>query len=101
MKKKEMLSRLERQLEIVVKRKRNLEAKMIEIDERPNKYITRDTYKEWHEVYCKVSYLNLRIEVIKSKMELLVDSNDMVKSVISGSKGLFNYLIGGRNEIKQ
>ena len=93
MKKGEMLLKLERQLEIVTKRKRNLEAKMVEIDERPNNLITKDTYKEWHEVYCKVSYLNLRIETIKSKMELLADK-DIVRAVISSSKGLFNHIIG-------
>lgn len=91
MNKKEMLLKLERQLEIVTKRKRNLEARMVEIDERPNNLITKDTYKEWHEVYCKVSYLNLRIETIKSKMQMLSDK-DIVRDVISISKGLFNYL---------
>lgn len=91
MNKKEMLLKLERQLEIVTKRKRNLEAKMVEIDERPNNLITKDTYKEWHEVYCKVSYLNLRIETIKSKMQMLSEK-DIVRDVISSSKGLFNYL---------
>ena len=91
MNKKEMLLKLEKQLEIVTKRKRNLEAKMVEIDERPNNLITKDTYKEWHEVYCKVSYLNLRIETIKSKMQMLSDK-DIVRDVISSSKGLFNYL---------
>lgn len=91
MNKKEMLLKLEKQLEIVTKRKRNLEARMVEIDERPNNLITKDTYKEWHEVYCKVSYLNLRIETIKSKMQMLSDK-DIVRDVISSSKGLFNYL---------
>lgn len=91
MNKKEMLLKLERQLEIVTKRKRNLEARMVEIDERPNNLITKDTYKEWHEVYCKVSFLNLRIETIKSKMQLLSDK-DIVRDMISSSKGLFNYL---------
>lgn len=91
MNKKEMLLKLERQLEIVTKRKRNLEARMVEIDERPDNLITKDTYKEWHEVYCKVSYLNLRIETIKSKMQMLSDK-DIVRDVISSSKGLFNYL---------
>ncbi len=91
MNKKEMLLKLERQLEIVTKRKRNLEARMVEIDERPNNLITKDTYKEWHEVYCKVSYLNLRIETIKSKMQMLSEK-DIVRDVISSSKGLFNYL---------
>ena len=91
MNKKEMLLKLERQLEIVTKRKRNLEARMVEIDERPNNLITKDTYKEWHEVYCKVTYLNLRIETIKSKMQMLSDK-DIVRDVISSSKGLFNYL---------
>lgn len=91
MNKKEMLLKLERQLEIVTKRKRNLEARMVEIDERPDNSITKDTYKEWHEVYCKVSYLNLRIETIKSKMQMLSEK-DIVRDVISSSKGLFNYL---------
>ena len=91
MKKGEMLLKLEKQLEIVTKRKRNLEAKMVEIDERPNNLITKDTYKEWHEVYCKVTYLNLRIETIKSKMEMLSDT-DIIRAVISSSKGLFNHL---------
>lgn len=91
MNKKEMLLKLERQLEIVTKRKRNLEARMVEIDERPNNLITKDTYKEWHEVYCKVSYLNLRIETIKSKMQMLSEK-DIVRDVISSSKGLFNCL---------
>ena len=91
MNKKEMLLKLEKQLEIVVKRKSNLETRMKEIDDRPNNLITKDTYKEWHEVYCKVSYLNLRIETIKSKMQMLSDK-DIVRDMISSSKGLFNYL---------
>ena len=92
MKKGEMLLKLEKQLEIVIKRRNNLQARMEQIDDLPNNQITKNTYQQWHEVYCKVSYLNLRIETIKSKMELLADSNDIVKSVISGSKGLFNHL---------
>ena len=91
MKRGEMLLKLQKSLEILVKRKENLEARMVEIDERPNNQITKDTYKEWHEVYCKVSYLNLRIETIKSKMQMLSDK-DIVRDVISSSKGLFNYL---------
>ena len=91
MNKSEMLLKLERQLEIVIKRKNNLETRMKEIDDRPDSAITKDTYKEWHEVYCKVSYLNLRIETIKSKMQLLSDK-DIVRDMISSSKGLFNYL---------
>ena len=92
MNKREMLLKLEKQLEIVVKRKSNLETRMKEIDDRPDNLITKDTYKEWHETYCKVSYLELRIATIKSKMQMLADSDDVVKSVISGSKGLFNRL---------
>lgn len=91
MNKREMLLKLEKQLEIVVKRKSNLETRMKEIDDRPDSAITKDTYKEWHEVYCKVSYLNLRIETIKSKMQMLSDK-DIVRDMISSSKGLFNYL---------
>lgn len=92
MKKGEMLLKLEKQLEILVKRRNNLQTKMEQIDDLPNNQITKNTYHQWHEIYCKVSYLNLRIETVKSKMELLADSNDIVKSVISGSKGLFNHL---------
>lgn len=95
---KKMLLQLQRQLEILVRRRNNLQTKMEQIDDLPNDQITKNTYREWHEIYCKVTYLNLRIETIKSKMELLAESDDVVKSVISGSKGLFNYLIGGRNE---
>lgn len=98
---KKMLLQLQRQLEILVRRRNNLQTKMEQIDDLPNDQITKNTYREWHEIYRKVTYLNLRIETIKSKMELLAESDDVVKSVISGSKGLFNYLIGGRNEIKQ
>lgn len=90
---RKMLSQLERQLEILTKRKRNLEVRMVKIDERPNNLITKDTYKEWHEVYCKVIYLGLRIEVIKSKMQMLAERTDIIKDVISGSKGLFKHLI--------
>lgn len=95
---KKMLLQLQRQLEILVRRRNNLQTKMEQIDDLPNDQITKNTYREWHEIYCKVTYLSLRIETIKSKMELLAESDDVVKSVISGSKGLFNYLIGGRNE---
>ena len=59
MKRGEMLLKLQKSLEILVKR--------------------------------KVSYLNLRIETIKSKMQMLSDK-DIVRDVISSSKGLFNYL---------
>lgn len=92
MNKKEMLLKLEKQLEIVTKRKANLETRLYQIDNLPNEQITDTTYKEWHEVYCKASYLNLRIETIKSKIEMLSDK-DIVRDVISGSKGLFRNLI--------
>lgn len=89
--KKEMLLKLQRQLEILNKRKNNLEIKMEQIDNLPNQYITRQTYRQWHTVYCKVNYLLLRIEGIKSKMQMLSDK-DIVRDVISSSKGLFNHL---------
>ena len=91
MKKGEMLLKLQRQLEILNKRKQNLETKLWQIDNLPTEKITKDTYRQWHEVYCKANYLDLRIETIKSKMELLADK-DIVRAVISSSKGLFNYL---------
>ena len=92
--KKKMLLRLQKQLEILVKRKNNLQTKMELIDNLPDQSITRQTYNQWHRVYCKVNYLSLRIETIKNKMEMLADSEDVIKSVISGSKGLFNHIIG-------
>lgn len=97
MNKKEMLLKLERLLEVLVKRKNNLKKKMEEIDDLPDQYITRHTYKQWHEVYCKVSYLELRIEIVKSKMQLLAEKTDIIRDVISGSKGLFNHLVRRAN----
>lgn len=91
---RKMLSQLERQLEILTKRKRNLETKLWQIDNMPNEQITKDTYRIWHEIYVKVSYMELRIETIKSKMEIL-SNKDIIHAVISSSKGLFNHLIGG------
>ena len=91
MKRGEMLLKLQRSLEILNKRKQNLETKMYQIDNLPLEKIQKDTYKQWHEVYCKVSYLDLRIETIKSKMQMLSDK-DIVRDVISSSKGLFNCL---------
>ena len=91
MKRGEMLLKLQRSLEILSKRKQNLETKMYQIDNLPLEQIKKDTYKQWHEVYCKVSYLELRIETIKSKMQMLSDK-DIVRDVISSSKGLFNCL---------
>lgn len=91
MKRGEMLLKLQRSLEILSKRKQNLEAKMYQIDNLPLEKIQKDTYKQWHEVYCKVSFLELRIETIKSKMQMLSDK-DIVRDVISSSKGLFNCL---------
>lgn len=93
MNKKEMLLKLEKQLQILTKRKNNLEVRLEQIDNLPDREITKNTYKQWHEVYCKVNYLNLRIETIKSKMEQLADK-DIVRAVISSSKGLFNHIIG-------
>ena len=95
--KNKMLLSLQRQLEILNKRKTNLEIKMEQIDNLPNQYITRQTYKQWHEVYCKVTYLNLRIEIVKSKMQMLAEKTDIIRDVISGSKGLFRNLIKGAN----
>jgi chaperonin cofactor prefoldin len=89
--KKKMLLQLQRQLEILNRRKQNLETKLWQIDNLPNKDITKDTYRQWHEVYCKTNYLALRIETIKSKMEMLSDK-DIIRAVISSSKGLFNHL---------
>ena len=91
MKKREILLKLQKLLQILVKRKSNLETKLWQIDNLPNEKITKNTYKEWHQVYCKISYLDLRIEGVKAKMELLADK-DIVRAVISSSKGLFNYL---------
>ena len=87
MKKGEMLLKLEKLLQILVKRKSNLETKLWQIDNLPDNKITKNTYQEWHQVYCKISYLDLRIEGIKAKMDMLI-----VRDVISSSKGLFNYL---------
>lgn len=91
MKKGEMLLKLEKLLQILVKRKSNLETKLWQIDNLPNEKITKDTYSQWHQVYCKVSYLDLRIENTKAKMDMLANK-DIVRDVISSSKGLFNYL---------
>lgn len=91
--KKKMLLQLQRQLEILNKRKQNLEARLWQLDNLPNKDITKDTYRQWHTVYCKVTYLNLRIETVKSKVEMLTDT-DIIRAVISSSKGLFNHLRG-------
>ena len=91
MKKGEMLLKLEKLLQILVKRKSNLEAKLWQIDNLPDREITKDTYRQWHEVYCKITYLDLRIESIKAKMDMLANK-DIVRDVISSSKGLFNYL---------
>ena len=91
MKQGEMLLKLEKLLQILVKRKSNLEAKLWQIDNLPNEKITKDTYRQWHEVYCKITYLDLRIEGIKAKMDMLANK-DIVRDVISSSKGLFNYL---------
>lgn len=95
--KNKMLLNLQRQLEVLTKRKQNLETKMEQIDNLPNQCITRQTYRQWHEVYCKVSYLKLRIEGIKSKMQILAKKTDIIKDVISGSKGLFRNLIRRAN----
>lgn len=95
--KNKMLLKLQRQLEVLNKRRNNLQTKMELIDKLPLTEIKKDTYKIWHEVYCKVSYLDLRIETIKSKMELLANSDDIIKSVISSSKGLFRNLIRRAN----
>lgn len=91
---RKMLSQLQRQIEILMKRKQNLETKLVHIDNLPNDQITKDTYRQWHEVYVKVSYLELRIATIRSKMEIL-SNKDIIHAVISSSKGLFNHLIGG------
>lgn len=91
MKKGEMLLKLEKQLEIVTKRRNNLEVRLEQIDNLSEREITKNTYNQWHEVYCKINYLNLRIETIKSKMEMLSDT-DIIRAVISSSKGLFNHL---------
>lgn len=94
--KNKMLLKLQRQLEVLTKRKQNLETKLYQIDNLPNEQITDSTYKQWHEVYCKISYLSLRIETVKSKMEMLSDK-DIIRAVISGSKGLFRNLIRRAN----
>lgn len=95
-----ILSQLQRQIEILMKRKQNLETKLVQIDNLPNDQITKDTYRQWHEVYVKVSCLELRIATIRSKMEIL-SNKDIIRDVISGSKGLFRNLIRGKNEINK
>lgn len=94
--KNKMLLKLQRQLEILTQRKQNLETKLYQIDNLPNEQITDVTYKRWHEVYCKITYLSLRIETVKSKMEMLLDK-DIIRAVISSSKGLFRNLIRRAN----
>lgn len=92
---RKMLSHLQRQIEILNKRRNNLKKKMEQIDDLPNNEISNDTYRQWHEIYIKVNFLDLRIQTIQSKMEILQNKNDIIRSVISGSKGLFRNLIGG------
>ena len=94
--KNKMLLKLQRQLEILIQRKQNLEKRLWQIDNLPNKDITKDTYKQWHQIYCKINFLSLRIETIKSKMEMLSDK-DIIRAVISSSKGLFRNLIRSAN----
>lgn len=92
---KKMVAKLKRELGILIRRKENLEQMLEQVDNLPNDQITRETYQLWHMIWGKINYLDIRIDAIEKKIEMLTDK-DIIRAMISGSKGLFNYLIGGQ-----
>lgn len=84
-------------LQIILERRKNrLAARLAIIDNLPNSQITNDTYRQWHEVYGKIGYLELRLAKIKEEIDILCKRKDLIADFIAGSKGLFTKLAGIR-----
>lgn len=87
--KNRLLEKLNVLLGILERRKNNLVAKLADIDNLPNRKITKNTYKQWHEVYSKIKYLEVRIDKIQEQRDVLTKKRDIVRDFIVGSNGLF------------
>ena len=95
MKKGEMLLKMERNLQILVRRRNNLEHELDVIDSLPLTKVNAQNTQRWHVVFCKIKHLENRIATKKTQMEILANKRDRVKDIISDSKSVFNYVFGG------
>lgn len=91
-----MLLKMERNLEILVKRTNRLQAELNAIDNLPVEKVNEQNTQRWHEVFAKLKHLENRIATRKTEMEILANKRDRIKDIISESKSIFNYLFGGK-----
>ena len=94
MKKGEMLLKMERNLQILVARRNNLQRELDEIDSLPLTKVNRINTRRWHIVFCKIKHLENRIATRKTEMEILANKRDKVRDIISESKSIFNSIFG-------
>ena len=95
MKKGEMLLKMERNLQILVSRRNNLQHELDVIDSLPLTKVNAQNTQRWHTVFCKIKHLENRIATKKTQMEILANKRDRIRDIISDSKSIFNYVFGG------
>lgn len=90
MNKKEMLLKMEKNLQILVVRRDRLQKELDEIDGLPLVKVNQENTRRWHVVFCKIKHLENRIATRKTEMEILANKRDKVRDIISESKSIFN-----------
>lgn len=100
MNKKEMLLKLERNLQILVARKNRLQAELEEIDNLPLTKVNKENTNRWHTVFCKIKHLENRIATRQTEMEILANKRDKVRDIIAESKSIFNSIFSANLGVK-
>lgn len=89
---------MERNLQILVARRENLQKELNAIDNLPIHKVNEQNTQRWHEVFAKIKHLENRIATRQTEMEILANKRDRIKDIISSSKSIFNYVFGGINK---
>lgn len=100
MNKKEMLLKMERNLQILVARKNRLQAELEEIDNLPLTKVNKENTNRWHTVFCKIKHLENRIATRQTEMEILANKRDKVRDIIAESKSIFNSIFSANLGVK-
>lgn len=90
MKKRKLLLKLEKLLQVLVARRDNLQIKLDKIDSMPLGTETRLDTNLWHKTFCQIKHIENRIATIQTEMEILANRRDKVRDVISEGKAIFN-----------
>lgn len=98
--KKGMLLKMERNLQILVARRNNLQKELDEIDNLPLTKVNKENTRRWHIIFCKIKHLENRIATRQTEMEILANKRDKVRDIIAESKSIFNSIFGQNLGVK-